>query len=129
MLKLVSITFSKMLFLFITRSLFLPHPVLGFMCIVVCAEILILRATIEFRLYMKFRSSCVLELHHTVYGTISRVALVSDFIVFMVTLRASQFRFPDCVVEWQYQIPQELRMLQMQRCHSWSDTVYFLKYV
>jgi len=27
MLKLVSITFSKMLFLFIISSLFMPHPV------------------------------------------------------------------------------------------------------
>ena len=98
------------------------------MCIVFRAEIPILRAAVEFRLYMKFRSSCGLELHHTVHGAISRVAVVSDFIVFTVTLRASQFQFPDCVAEWEYQILQALRMLQIQRCHNWLDTVYFLKY-
>ena len=92
------------------------------------AEIRILRAAVEFSLFMKFRSSCGLEQRHRVNGTISRVALVSDFIVFTVTLRASQFQFPDCVLEWEYQILQELRMLQIQRCHNWLDTVYFTKY-
>jgi len=98
------------------------------MWIVVRVEIPILRAAAKFRLYMKFRSSCGLEQHHREYGIISRVVLVSDFIVFTVTLRASQFQFPRCVVEWEYQILQELRMLQIQRCHKWLDTVYFMKY-
>jgi hypothetical protein len=80
----------------------------GFMCIVVRVEIPILRAAVKFRLYMKFRSSCGLDQHHRVYGTISRVALVSDFIVFTATLRASQFQFSHCVVEWEYHILQEL---------------------
>ena len=93
------------------------------MCIVFRAGIPIVRAAVEFRLFMKIRSSCGLELRHRVYGAITRVALVSDFIVFTVTLKASQFRFSDCVVEWEYQILQELRMLQMQRCHNWLNTV------
>jgi hypothetical protein len=97
------------------------------MCIVVRAEIPILRAAVEFRLYMKFSSGSGLE-HHGVHGAISRVALMSDFIAFTVTLRASQFQFPDRVVEWDYQILQELRMLQIRRCHNWFNTVYFLKY-
>ena len=74
------------------------------MCTVVRAEIPILRAAVEFRMYMKFGSSCGLELllHHRVYGAISRDALVSGFIIFTVTLRGRQFQFPDCVVESEY---------------------------
>jgi len=83
MLKFVSITFSKMLFLFIISSLFLPHPV--------CSKVLLLPADKSIIPYgsLKHQRLCeghpiksisnheVLTLHYNVHYRLSYIGLLN----------------------------------------------------